>query len=117
MGSCPFSNEGKGGDGLLDLMMTGMNAGEIAVTTIAGCQDHSAGQRGLQPGEDVETVNPEFLVAELGGWEFLLSTAGPGVIRTRTAVDRVTLSGGQFIAIADQFRTRTERIAVAEEST
>ena len=50
---------------LFHLAVTAMHAGHVAITTVAGVQDHTARKRRLDTGQHVVAVDPQLVAAHV----------------------------------------------------
>jgi len=95
---------------LFHLPVTSMDPEHIAAAPVASKQNHAPSLSDLQNGEHVVAVQPELLSAQAFRSNLAFEASRQRLVRTSTTHDRHPLPRDQGMTVANQIKSRTQRI-------
>ena len=110
-----FPNQLQGGERLVDLAITPVNAGNVPAAAVAARQNNPARQRAFEKGQHVVTVQPEFLSPELSGFNAELLAALRVFAGAGVAGNSHALAAGERISVARHFEGGARSVAAIEQ--
>jgi len=102
-------------ESFLHFVVMRINPGHVATATVPSDEDHSAAQGSLNRRQDVKTIQPKLLAAQLGRPNTMGLTPFPGGLGTGAPGDGGSLSADQVITIPHQFCGAADAITVVQQ--
>ena len=98
-----FADQAQDRNGFIYFAIAPVDAGNVPAATIAAQQHNPAGQRTFEDGQDIVTVEPEFLAWKLAGLDTKFLAALNVFAGTGMAGDGHALASGEVVPVADEF--------------
>lgn len=110
-----FADQAQDRNGFIYFAMAPVDAGNVPAATVAAQQHNPAGQRAFEDGQDVVTIEPEFMALKPAGFDAEFLAALNVCESASVAGDGHALAGGEVVAVAHQFDGRARGVAAVEQ--